>query len=129
MSNSKLQGPFFSSEGLPTPHWREVEDLLSDLSAAETAKGELRRKYPSCNSHYDQSAGKAEVWCTEKRLIIFILTLFYFDSTLFRQSWPVYRHVSLPHTLLEGPCRGLCRPHPSHRTQLQTLEQTQALYH
>ncbi|KAL5258036.1 hypothetical protein ACHWQZ_G012851 [Mnemiopsis leidyi] len=62
----RLEGPFFSAEGLPSPQWRAVEDLLSELAVVETAKAELHRKYPSCNSHYDQGAGKAEVWCTEK---------------------------------------------------------------
>lgn len=62
----RLEGPFFTAGGLPTAHWREVEDSLSQLSALEKEKGEVRRKFPSCNSHYDQGAGKAEVWCTEK---------------------------------------------------------------
>ena len=62
------QGPFFTSEGLPTDQWREVEESLSQLSAQEEEKSLIRRKYPSCNSHYDQDDGKAEVWCTERRL-------------------------------------------------------------
>lgn len=62
----RLEGPFFDSAGVPTAVWRNIEDLLSQLRNIEQEKSDLRRKYPSCNSHYDQGAGKAEVWCTEK---------------------------------------------------------------
>ena len=60
-----------------------MEDSLSQLSALEKEKGEVRRKFPSCNSHYDQGAGKAEVWCTEKRFESCVIKLSLLNTFMF----------------------------------------------
>jgi len=60
----RLEGPFFTSEGIPTPVWRNIESSLASLGEVEERRRELRREFPSCNSHYEKEF--AEVWCTVK---------------------------------------------------------------
>lgn len=62
----RLEGRFFAADGRPRSSWRQIEDSLLRLGETEANKKALRRKYPSCNSHYDGAAGKAEVWCSER---------------------------------------------------------------
>ncbi len=64
----KLIGRYYNRDGSPTKAWYKYKKLLGEQEKVRAALKELEKKFPGCNSRWNEQEG-GTVFCSEKRFV------------------------------------------------------------
>lgn len=64
----KLIGRYYDRDGSPTRAWYKYKKLLGEQERAKAAQKELEKRFPGCNSRWNEKDG-GTVFCSEKRCV------------------------------------------------------------